>query len=949
MATERLNFNFTASETVSKAVNNIKDSVDDASRSLSSMQREFAESTLSSEAFEQGQQSAARAIERVHDNAGQASRSVSTLSQAEMASSASAATASVSQRSLANAIDKAGDEAREAAVEMSVMDAVMKNLSISAGGLSFNMGAFTIALRNVGTQIPLLVTSIGSLVAILGSLITVATGATVALGGLLAGGIIARAQELEESFAGIEDQAQALQVIMEGIRDVFITALDPLIVEENIEVFRDFVNFIAGVVNRFAQATAQMRGMFLGFADDIAVAIDTNLNDIFSSFQLLFEEVGPILQDLIIFFIEHLPGAMDFFRRVTTELIGPISEFADQFRELVVELVDFAAAAGQGVIPVLTGLVRAFTNLVATLNEFSSIFTGTVAQLAVGAVVLGKMVSMTNDVVGVLIPLAGTFNTVFLEATSASGALSNVNAQLQGLFAQRLGNLANLGTLLKLTALEGLTLSEAFEEIQEAADDAGDEITETAAKIQALKKLGAGQTPLIPLSNLRPTVDTSEVSFEGAEGRIQEALREGIDIEAGEVGTVGGLSGVRARPGTSIRRTRVGQRDPSALPVLASTFEGVGDISAASDTPELDSVRKKLDKIRNSGGTLAKTLKNSVTNAVVGSATAFAQFSNTLAASIKSVAMSIKTVIIAFAQYIRQLWASVVAQISAAASSGGFAAGLKTLAANAWGAVTSFGALVAGALASAASFLVGAASAVTLGTALNVALAGIPAIIGAIVVASGLLVGVLGNMDGIAGGLKASFSTLKAVLRGLFDVIVTIGVPAWNLMVNAVELIINGLLLLPNLLIEALKFIGLLGDDASALKIAIDGLTIAFSVLGDVVGFVVDLIADTLRGISGLIDAVNKFIDFGGSGDQLSGLQTSESKVRENVSGVGDEPEKDDFATRPNPNLSIKNETNNNVEQINARPEDKQRIKNLVKDAMEEANTFRRQKDAFSG
>jgi len=130
-----------------------------------------------------------------------------------------------------------------------------------------------------------------------------------------------------------------------------------------------------------------------------------------------------------------------------------------------------------------------------------------------------------------------------------------------------------------------------------------------------------------------------------------------------------------------------------------------------------------------------------------------------------------------------------------------------------------------------------------------------------------------------------------------------------------------------------------------------EGLSIAATALEDFIN------NTFIKGINRMIDSYNKLLDMPGTKEAISAatgvpvdgidevgrLQEVDFRSRDFEVG-GRQPTK-----QPTPEVSVYNETNNNVEEINARPEDKQRIKGLVRDAMEEANTFRRRKEAFSG
>lgn len=85
-----------------------------------------------------------------------------------------------------------------------------------------------------------------------------------------------------------------------------------------------------------------------------------------------------------------------------------------------------------------------------------------------------------------------------------------------------------------------------------------------------------------------------------------------------------------------------------------------------------------------------------------------------------------------------------------------------------------------------------------------------------------------------------------------------------------------------------------------------------------------------------------------GASQSLSGARVTTAQTMENISGDTAPPgEEAQTSTQPaefNFNEYIENNTN-----VDAQPEDKQRIKGLVESALKDANTYRRQRDGRSG
>jgi len=187
-------------------------------------------------------------------------------------------------------------------------------------------------------------------------------------------------------------------------------------------------------------------------------------------------------------------------------------------------------------------------------------------------------------------------------------------------------------------------------------------------------------------------------------------------------------------------------------------------------------------------------------------------------------------------------------------SQGGVVAGFQAMAASAWGAVTSLAATAAGALATAATFVAGLIPSIfATGLAFNTAFAGIPILLGAIVVAAAAVVGILGNMDGIASGLKGAFGGLKDAIGQIGNALLSVGVPAWNLFIDIMEMLLSPVFAI----IDGFKLIGealgLAGGEGGFLMGIIGGLLDGFSALMNILGAMFDFVAPAFSFIGDLI------------------------------------------------------------------------------------------------
>jgi len=161
---------------------------------------------------------------------------------------------------------------------------------------------------------------------------------------------------------------------------------------------------------------------------------------------------------------------------------------------------------------------------------------------------------------------------------------------------------------------------------------------------------------------------------------------------------------------------------------------------------------------------------------------------------------------------------------------------------------------------------------------------------------------------------------------------------------------------------------------ASAIRFVISGLYDLYNVIrsSSAVQGALTSLRDIFQGIANFVDAIftrlidginniarklNRlpFVDIGTIGEEsrgasqaLSGARVTTAQTMENISGDTAPPgEGAQTSTQPaefNFNEYIENNTN-----VDAQPEDKQRIKGLVESALKDANTYRRQRDGRSG
>jgi len=309
----------------------------------------------------------------------------------------------------------------------------------------------------------------------------------------------------------------------------------------------------------------------------------------------------------------------------------------------------------------------------------------------------------------------------------------------------------------------------------------------------------------------------------------------------------------------------------------------------------------------------------------------------------------------------------------------GFLVGLAVDALTIIGLIQKFGLMKRAALA-AAKTVAGTFGASVSGTIGTVA-AAVLAVVGAVwLFQDALATGFNAMMDIIGAGagmgefmesLRENTESTRKFLSALFGVIVELGEEIFNMfsvqIVAAFKLFGRALDIILNDLGPLNEIVAFLTDLLESGAEATDNWTEKLRNLRETIDGFGNKFASSLEGQINnvLIDPLNEFINIynklikkpvlrriiagqlgttPGALDPIDQIEDIELSRGDFVAGGQQSP-----AKTPKPEITVENDNSTNVETIEARPEDQQRIKGLVKDALDEANTFRRKKDAYSG
>jgi phage-related protein len=263
-----------------------------------------------------------------------------------------------------------------------------------------------------------------------------------------------------------------------------------------------------------------------------------------------------------------------------------------------------------------------------------------------------------------------------------------------------------------------------------------------------------------------------------------------------------------------------------------------------------------LQLVRNSfieAGGASGLFESAVTNARLG-VSRFRRAVVNAYSSLKTFIAGVWQSITALAAQASQSAKNTFNNIALAVSNRGVAAGFKVMISSAWGAVTALAASTKGAIITAGTFVSTLIpSILSTGAALNVAFAGIPLIIGAIVTASAALVGILGNLDNIASGAKSTFQGFKDAIFTIGNSLLNVGVPAWNAFLDIIEIAIAPFMALWDGLMAVGRALGLVSEDGASAGGIIKTIIGLFTGLMDTIGAAIEFIRPALSTVADVL------------------------------------------------------------------------------------------------
>ena len=358
---------------------------------------------------------AAEGLDQAEEQAEEARNAMLSAAGATNVLSGSSGSAVPIQQMLQQSLDETADEADDAAGSMLRASGAAEILSLQSSALSINLGPFTVALRNITTQVPLLVASVGNLTSALAALGGVVGGVGIGGLGVAIGGAVAEVERIAGPMATMEEKMQAMSAIGKEFMSMMREAIAPLVEAEGAgDTFISLLEEIATITNVVAKDMAEsFENGGLGEAMEIiSDSMMANIEEISAAFTEMVDTLGPTFARGFQSILQALPGFIAFITDVfedITEITGQISGSLLPFAREVMEL---GRNIADGLIPVLGTFFNIMTEVASVLNE------GGGEAVATAAKIFGLLVAVNR--------LAGIVGSVILPLTSLGGSLISI-------------------------------------------------------------------------------------------------------------------------------------------------------------------------------------------------------------------------------------------------------------------------------------------------------------------------------------------------------------------------------------------------------------------------------------------------------------------------------------------------------------------------------------------
>lgn len=317
---------------------------------------------------------------------------------------------------LVQAFRRLEDAADDAEDEVNHLEQAMDVLGASALATSLNLGPFSIKLRNLLTTLPTLIATTGALTAALGGLAVAATAAAVSFSMLWGGGALLMAESMAATSEDIEGTMQGLQEVMSQVGDVFQRAMQPLMNNKSVEMFQRAVVGLASAFNMIVQAVAAVQDRLSTFQASVGDAFFSTFGKVVNQMTALMMEMLPVIEDFVVWFNTKFANAIAFVRAEVEDFVPTLKSFGSAMISFIREFTQFGITALKGVLPVIESVIRMLTTFAMGLNSVSEGAMAAFFKVATFAYVLSKLRDTGKRIVKFFNELRKHAQDVFTEA-----------------------------------------------------------------------------------------------------------------------------------------------------------------------------------------------------------------------------------------------------------------------------------------------------------------------------------------------------------------------------------------------------------------------------------------------------------------------------------------------------------------------------------------------------
>lgn len=386
-----------------------------AKSGINGMKRSILELGVNTSASSSSLNQFERVVDQVRNSTVVADSVLSSMNRTMFATMGAAMSARRSMDTFSDEIRETAIASSNASAQLGILASIAEASSFSFSSLSVNIGPFNLALKNILVQLPAILTGMGAMLALVTSLATAFLLLGGALGAFVGAGAIAFFEDFSKEF---EDTTEAVEALMGALKDLFKAAIEPLMTEANVDLFKEAINDLAIAVNIAAQFLHQMRDAVFELTSGIEGDLEKSLEALHDSFVM----VTPVVQGLINWFLNGFPKALMAFTEFTTSVSDELGMLVSSFSKLFFQLLSVADLLINAVGPIFASFITVLADFFVVLNSINKGVTSTILKFIALSAIWVKAMSVAMTLKGAML----TLNSVMLSQAAVGSFLGNV-------------------------------------------------------------------------------------------------------------------------------------------------------------------------------------------------------------------------------------------------------------------------------------------------------------------------------------------------------------------------------------------------------------------------------------------------------------------------------------------------------------------------------------------